>query len=74
MVTARGYVSLGSKKVDYDRHNGLVSESTEQLLCREGRIGMGQSRWAVDALERFRLRKLLGQARAAFRGSVYIVL
>ena len=23
------------KKVDYDEHNGLVSESTEQLLCRE---------------------------------------
>ena len=23
------------KEVDYDEHNGLVSESTEQLLCRE---------------------------------------
>lgn len=24
----------GSKKIDYDRHNGLISESTEQLLTR----------------------------------------
>ena len=28
------YLRNGSK-VDYDKHNGLVSESTEQLLCRE---------------------------------------
>jgi len=25
----------GSRKVDYDKTNGLVSESTEQLLCRD---------------------------------------